>query len=167
MDSMDIESSVFHQSDRLSDGRQTQNKKISLKERFRKSFTSELQSGRWAFNFSHQEVRPPQSWKHTNVALIPKQTPFYDVNKHLTQISLTPILSKLAEDFVVDRYVKPGGYGATVRVILFDFKKAFDLINHQIWISTYEIPKDVIFWITDFLTSRKQRAKLSHDYFSE
>ena len=68
---------------------------------------------------------------------------------------------------MVDRYVKPGGYGATVRVILFDFKKAFDLINHQIRISTYDIPKDVIFWITDFLTSRKQRAKRSHNYFSE
>ena len=61
---------------------------------------------------------------------------------------------------MVDRYVKPSGYGATVRVILLEFKKAFDLINHQIWISTYDIPKDVIFWITDFLTSRKQRQLL-------
>ena len=44
---------------------------------------------------------------HTDDAPIPKQTPVYDVNKHLRPISLTPVLSKLAEDFVVDRYVKP------------------------------------------------------------
>ena len=30
-----------------------------------------------------------------------------DVNKHLRPISLTPVLSKLAEDFVVDLYTKP------------------------------------------------------------
>ena len=30
-----------------------------------------------------------------------------DVNKHLRPISLTLVLSKLAEDFVVDLYVKP------------------------------------------------------------
>ena len=53
------------------------------------------------------EARLPQSWKLANVAPIPKQTPVYDVNKHLRRISLTPVLSKLAEDFVVDRYVKP------------------------------------------------------------
>lgn len=29
------------------------------------------------------------------------------VSKHLRPISLTPILSKLGEDFVVDRHVKP------------------------------------------------------------
>ena len=31
----------------------------------------------------------------------------YDINKHLRPISLTPILSTLGEDFVVDRHVKP------------------------------------------------------------
>ena len=58
-------------------------------------------------NCSYLEARLPQSWKLANVAPIPKQTPVYDVNKHLRPISLTPVLSKLAEDFVVDRYVKP------------------------------------------------------------
>ena len=58
-------------------------------------------------NRSYLEARLPQSWKHANVAPIAKQTPVYDVNKHLRPISLTPVLSKLAEDFVVDRYVKP------------------------------------------------------------
>ena len=41
-------------------------------------------------NCSYLEARLPQSWKHANVAPIPKQTPVYDVNKHLRPISLTP-----------------------------------------------------------------------------
>ena len=32
--------------------------------------------------------------------------PNQDVNKHLRPISLTPILSKIAEDYVVEEYVK-------------------------------------------------------------
>ena len=81
-------------------------------------------------------------------------------------ISLTPILSKKSEEYVVDTYVKPAllkridpqqfgavpnsstthtlismlnswlestdGNGATARVMLFDFRKAFDLIDHHV-----------------------------------
>ena len=67
-------------------------------------------------------------------------------------------------------YNATNGYGASVRMILFDFKKAFDLIDHRILVrklGTYDIPDAVISWITDFLTSRKQRVKLGHDFFSE
>ena len=133
-----------------------------------------------------------------------KKTPVRDVNKHLRPISLTSILSKLAEEIVVDRFVKPAvlkqidprqfgtvpgssttealasmthswikstdGNGATVRAVLFDFKKAFDLIDHRILVSklrVYDIPEAVLSWITDFLTDRKQRVKLSSDCFSE
>ncbi|PFX34739.1 Transposon TX1 uncharacterized 149 kDa protein [Stylophora pistillata] len=145
-------------------------------------------------NSSYLEVRLPQSWKLANVVPLPKQTHVYDVNKHLRPISLTPVLSKLAEDFVVDRYVKPAVLakadprqfgtvpgssttealismthawysatdGASVSVILFDFKKAFDLIDHQILVKklgTYNISNAVISWIIDFLTSSKQRVK--------
>ena len=53
-------------------------------------------------NCSYLEDRLPQSWKQANVAPIPKQTPVYDINKHLRPISLTPVLSKLAEDFVIE-----------------------------------------------------------------
>ena len=62
------------------------------------------------------------------------------------------------------------GNGATVRAVLFDFKKAFDLIDHRILVSklrVYDIPEAVLSWITDFLTDRKQRVKLSSDCFSE
>ena len=62
------------------------------------------------------------------------------------------------------------GNGATVRVLLFEFKKAFDLIDHRILVGTlcaYDIPDPVISWIIDFLTSRKQRVKLGYDCSSE
>ena len=155
-------------------------------------------------NCSFSEARLPQSWKHADITPIPKQTPVRDVNKHLRPISLTSILSKLAEEIVVDRFVKPAvlkqidprqfgtvpgssttealasmthswikatdGNGATVRAVLFDFKKAFDLIDHRILVSklrVYDIPEAVLSWITDFLTDRKQRVKLSSDCFSE
>ena len=130
--------------------------------------------------------------------------PVYDVNKHLRPISLTPVLSKVAEEFVVEQYVKPAvlekvdagqfgtipgssttealismthawykatdGNGATVRAVLFDFKKAFDLIDHGILVQKlclFSIPEGVILWITDFLSCRKQRVKLGQDCFSE
>ena len=67
-------------------------------------------------------------------------------------------------------YSGTDGNGASVRVILFDFKKAFDLIDHQTLVrklGTSSIPDAVMSWISDFLTSRKQRFKLGHDCFSE
>ena len=45
------------------------------------------------------------------------------------------------------------------RVVLFDYKKAFDLIDHRLLLhklATYDIPQWVLQWITDFLTGRKQ-----------
>ena len=38
---------------------------------------------------------------------VPKLKPGREVNKHLRPISLTPILSKKSEEYVVDTYVKP------------------------------------------------------------
>ena len=62
--------------------------------------------------------------------------------------------------------------GATVRVILFDFKKAFDLIDHVHHlllskIKTYDLPQWVFKWIRDFLTGRKQRVKLNQNSYSD
>ena len=51
--------------------------------------------------------------------------------------------------------------GATVRAVRFDFKKAFDIIDHGILVQKlrlFNIPEAVILWITDFLICRKQRA---------
>ena len=38
--------------------------------------------------------------------LIPKQKPLKDVNKHLRPISLTPVLSKVAAEFVVAEHLR-------------------------------------------------------------
>ena len=53
--------------------------------------------------------------------------------------------------------------------MLFDFRKAFDLIDHAILMAKlrdYELPPLVLDWIADFLTDRKQRVKLAHDCYS-
>ena len=155
-------------------------------------------------NCSYREYRLPHSWKKADVIAIPKTKSITDINDHLRPISLTPILSKLAEEFVVEHYIRPAvlkklderqfgsipnsstthalismlhswnkstdGNGATVRVMLFDFRKAFDLIDHHILLEKlkkYDIPKPILHWIMDFLTDRCQRVKLSNDCFSE
>ena len=118
------------------------------------------------FNCSYREGKLPLSWKNADIVPVPKQKPAKDVNKDLRPISLTPILSKVAEEFVIQECVKPAilkeidscqygsipkssttqalismvhawtkytdGNGSTVRVVLFDYKKAFDLIDHTI-----------------------------------
>lgn len=155
-------------------------------------------------NYSYREGRLPSSWKHADVIPVPKQKPVREVNKHLRPISLTPILSKMSEEYVVDSYVKPAvleridpqqfgaipnsstthallsmlhswlestdGNGATTRVMLFDFRKAFDLIDHHVLaqkLSSYDFPESIMCWILDFLTNRRQRVKLSRDCVSE
>ena len=62
------------------------------------------------------------------------------------------------------------GNATTTTVVLFDCKKAFDLIDHRLLIhklATDDIPQWVLEWITDFLTGRKQRVTLSQDCYSE
>ena len=62
------------------------------------------------------------------------------------------------------------GNGSTTRVVPFDFRKAFDLIDHHVLarkLSSYDIPRSISCWIIDFLMDRKQRIKLSRDCFSE
>ena len=155
-------------------------------------------------NCSYREGCLPTSWKKADVVAIPKQKPVKDINNHLRPISLTPIISKLAEEIVVNNYVRPAvmekiddkqfgtipnsstthalismlhtwtkdtdGNGSTTRVVLFDFRKAFDLIDYRILsqkLLTYNLPKSVTSWILNFLTDRTQRVKLSNDCFSE
>ena len=155
-------------------------------------------------NLSYRESYLPQSWKEADIVPLPKQKPEKDVNKHLRPISLISVVSKVAEDFVVEDFVKPAVLikidryqfgtipksstthalrsiihkwkeqtdrsGSMVRVVLFDFKKAFDLIDHGILVdkvTTFEIPKGIIGWIINFLKDHKQHVKLSQDCYSE
>ena len=67
-------------------------------------------------------------------------------------------------------HVCSDGNSAVIRVVLFDFRKAFDLIDHNILVRKlldYDIPNYILCWITDFLSDRRQRVKLAQDCFSE
>ena len=62
------------------------------------------------------------------------------------------------------------GTGSTVRVVLFDYRKALDLIDHALLarkLLALDMPVGVSFWIIDFLTDRKQRVKLGEGCLSE
>ena len=62
------------------------------------------------------------------------------------------------------------GTGAAVKVVLFDYRKAFDLIDHQILVYNIfklSISRSLACWVADFLLHRQQRVKLSADCISE
>ncbi len=155
-------------------------------------------------NTSFAEQALPNSWKHANVIPLAKKKPVTIITKHVRPISLTPTLSKLAEDFVVRYYVGPAvlevidpnqfsaipksstthalismvhkwasatdGTGAAVRIVLLDYRKAFDLIDHRILVDkilSLRIPPGVARWECDFLMNRFQRVKLSNNCYSE
>ena len=62
------------------------------------------------------------------------------------------------------------GNGSTVRLMLFDYRKAFDFIDHSILVnklSKLVIPRSVVNWIIDFLSNRSQRIKLANGCHSE
>ena len=62
------------------------------------------------------------------------------------------------------------GTVAAFRVVLFDYRKAFDLIDHKILVTKFnglDMPHSIKAWVTDFLTNRHQPVKLSSDCFSE
>ena len=152
----------------------------------------------------YRESKLPQSWKTADIIPISKKNPPKNINKDLRPTSLTPILSNIAEEFVVENHVKPAimakiqktqfgaipkcpithalitmvhkwtkdtdGNGATTRVVLLDFCKAFGIIDHNILASklvTLNIPHRIEYWITDFLKHHKQRVKLAHNCTSE
>ena len=56
---------------------------------------------------SFKESCTPPYRKSAEVVPVPKEKPVKDVNKHLRPISLTPVLSKIAEEFIVEEHVKP------------------------------------------------------------
>lgn len=51
------------------------------------------------------------------------------------------------------------GSGSTISVFLFDYRKAFDMIDHKILVSKLkqlDIPNSIINWIISFLSCRSQ-----------
>ena len=154
-------------------------------------------------NASYGEQRLPTLWKKADVIPLPKTKTVQQPKKDLRPISLTACISKVAEEFLVNEYVKPAvlkvidphqygvipkssttmaiismlhhwfhatdGNGSVIRTILFDYRKAFDLIDHSVLfgkLSQLDIPRSVANWIIDFLTHRFQRIKLGNFIFS-
>jgi hypothetical protein len=62
-----------------------------------------------------------------------------------------------------------GGTGSIIRVVLLDFSKAFDLVDHNIILQKFKdagIPPILLKWIAVFLQERKQRVKVEKTYSS-
>ena len=62
------------------------------------------------------------------------------------------------------------GTGEAVRVVLFDYHKAFDLVNHKILVAKInglDMLHSIKAWVTDFLTNRHRCIRLSPYCFSE
>ena len=92
-----------------------------------------------------------------------------DINQYgatLNSSTALPLISMLHH-----WHTNTDGDGATIRTILFDYKKAFHLIDHSMLIeklSRLDLPRlSVLNWIIDFLSNRFQRVKLSDQYYSE
>jgi hypothetical protein len=84
--------------------------------------------------------------------------PVQHINQHLRPISLTPILSKVAQDFVVSKELKP----AILKILDPNQFGVIAYVDHCIILEklkSLDISNDTINWITDFLTNRKQRVK--------
>ena len=152
-------------------------------------------------NSGFAEQRLPTRWKNADVIPVPKKKPVNDIKNQLRPISLTPSMSKTAEDFVIIFHIGPAvlkvidpdqfgaipkfsteqalisilhylsretdGTSVSVRLV---YRKAFDLIDHYLLVqklSSLDIPCWVKNWVTDFLTDRNQRVKLSRNCFSD
>ena len=62
------------------------------------------------------------------------------------------------------------GHGTKVRVFLFDYRKAFNLIDHGtlvVYLKKIDILNSIANWIINFLSGRSQRVKLNGDCLSE
>ena len=62
------------------------------------------------------------------------------------------------------------GSVVSVRAILFDFRKAFDLVDHNILINKQNrinIKPSVFNWIVNFITDRQERTKIANNSFSQ
>ena len=154
-------------------------------------------------NCSYNQGKLLSLWKSANILPIPKETQITNINKHLRPISLTPILSKVAEEFILERHLKfailkildPKQFGVVarssttgalvsmlhqwlqaadqtgnlVRIVLFDFRKAFDMLDHNqliLKLKSLDLSRQIANCIIDFLINRKQRVKLNNGCFS-
>lgn len=89
---------------------------------------------------------------------VPDDNQFGAVLKSLSTLALLEMLHTWTE--------ATDGNGSSIRMILFDYRKAFDLIDHSILVSKLR-SLSMISWIIDFLSTRFQRVKLVEGCVSE
>ena len=58
-------------------------------------------------NTSFSECKVPRAWKIADVLPLPKAPTVNDINKDVRPVSLTSTLFRVAEDFVIDKELKP------------------------------------------------------------
>ena len=60
-------------------------------------------------------------------------------------------------------------YGTYVRIVLLDFAKAFDLINHEkllVKLQANDVPPHILRWMASFLLNRTQQVKIGKNVSS-
>jgi hypothetical protein len=150
-------------------------------------------------NASFPESKVPHAWKLANVTPLPKTVTNEDFNKDLRptlskiteacviEQEIKPPLLKVMDpkqfgfipssrttfaliSMLLRWLENTDGTCSCVRVALLDFRKAFDLVDHNVLIAkllSLGMKPTVVNWIADFLRGRSQRVKLNSDCFSD
>ena len=93
-----------------------------------------------------------------------EQYAYYQIdNKQFGGISGTSITDVLLE-MVNKWYESTDNLDSYVRVVMLDFSKAFDLINHCLLLYKLQLPEHIIIWMAAFLLDRSQRVKIGKHY---
>ena len=128
----------------------------------------------------------PSKWKEAKVTPLFKNGPHEEVNylleKHVHEslsefLHTYNLLHKTQSGFrtqhscetalvnMIDLWITAIDSGKMVGVVLVDFKKAFDLVDHQILIDKleiYGIKGEAISWFNTYLTNRKQQVAINN-----
>jgi len=83
-----------------------------------------------------------------------------DSNQFGTVIGSSTVLALLS--MIHEWLLATDGNSSSVRVFLFDYRKAFDFIDHgslAAKLKEVEVPNSIANWILDFLSVRSQRVK--------
>ncbi|CAH0553006.1 unnamed protein product [Brassicogethes aeneus] len=123
-------------------------------------------------NKSLETGKIPQLWKTAAVIPVPKVIKPSSPSD-LRPISILPLASKILEKIVMqqvsefaNKYILPStqsgranDYSMISLLVLLDYSKAFDIINHQLLVAKlhyYNFDNSVISWFLEYLTDRKQ-----------
>ena len=66
---------------------------------------------------------------------------------------------------MIDLWLNAVDNGKMIGIVLVDFKKAFDLVDHQILLNKleiYGIKDEALLWFNTYLTNRKQQVTINN-----